>query len=240
MSKPLVVITGASSGFGKATAQTLSAKGFPLLLVARRLDRLEALNLPNAICAKVDVTDREALVKAITDAEATYGPVDCIVNNAGLMLLGQVHEQNPAEWRKMIDVNMVGLLNGIYAVLPGMQERKQGTIINISSLAGRKTFPNHAIYCGTKFAVHAMSENIREEVAPDNVRVIVIAPGAAETELLSHTTSDAIKDGYNQWKKQMGGVMSAQNVANSIVFAYEQPQSVCVREIVLAPTLQEP
>ena len=240
MTKPLVVITGASSGFGEATARTLSAKGFPLLLIARRLDRLEALNLPNTICAKVDVTDREALVKAITDAEATYGPVDCIVNNAGVMLLGQAHEQNPAEWQKMIDVNMVGLLNGIYAVLPSMRERKQGTIINISSVAGRKTFPNHAVYCGTKFAVHAMSENIREEVAADNVRVIIIAPGAAETELLSHTTSDTIKDGYNQWKEQMGGVMSAQNVANSIVFAYEQPQAVCIREIVLAPTLQQP
>lgn len=240
MTKPLVVITGASSGFGEATARTLSEKGFPLLLIARRLDRLEALNLPNAICAKVDVTDREALVKAITDAEATYGPVDCIVNNAGVMLLGQAHEQNPSEWQKMIDVNMVGLLNGIYAVLPSMRKRKQGTIINISSVAGRKTFPNHAIYCGTKFAVHAMSENIREEVAADNVRVIIIAPGAAETELLSHTTSDTIKDGYNQWKEQMGGVMSAQDVANSIVFAYEQPQAVCIREIVLAPTLQQP
>lgn len=240
MSKPLVVITGASSGFGKATACSLSEKGYPLLLIARRLERLEALNLPNTICAKVDVTDREALVKAITDAEDKFGPVDCIVNNAGVMLLGQAHEQNPSEWQKMIDVNMVGLLNGIYAVLPNMRERKQGTIINISSVAGRKTFPNHAVYCGTKFAVHAMSENIREEVASDNVRVVVIAPGAAETELLSHTTSDTIKEGYSQWKEQMGGVMSSQDVANSIVFAYEQPQDVCIREIVLAPTRQEP
>ena len=240
MSKPLVVITGASSGFGEATARTLSEKGFPLLLIARRLERLEALDLPNTICAKVDVTDSEALVKAITDAEAVYGPVDCIVNNAGVMLLGQAHEQDPAEWKKMIDVNMLGLLNGIYAVLPGMRERKQGTVINISSVAGRKTFPNHAVYCGTKFAVHAMSENIREEVAADNVRVIVIAPGAAETELLSHTTSDAIKDGYTEWKNQMGGVMHAQDVANAIVYAYEQPQEVCIREIVLAPTRQEP
>ncbi|OBQ57514.1 SDR family oxidoreductase [Halodesulfovibrio spirochaetisodalis] len=240
MSKPLVVITGASSGFGEVTARMLSEKGYPLLLVARRLDRMKALNLPNTICAQVDVTDREALVKAITDAEATYGPVDCIINNAGVMLLGLTHEQDPAEWKKMVDVNMLGVLNGIYAVLPSMRERKTGTIINISSVAGRKTFPNHAIYCGTKFAVHAMSENIREEVASDNVRVIVIAPGAAETELLSHTTSDVIKEGYTQWKKQIGGVMSAKDVANSIVFAYEQPQSVCIREIVLAPTSQEP
>lgn len=240
MSKPLVIITGASSGFGEATARMLSAKGYPLLLIARRLDRLKALKLPNVICAKVDVTDRAALLKAVADAEATFGAVDCIINNAGVMLLGQACDQNPVEWQNMIDVNVLGLLNGIHAVLSGMRERKQGTIINISSVAGRKTFPNHAVYCGTKFAVHAISENIREEVAGDNVRVTVIAPGAAETELLSHTTSKEIKDGYNQWKEQMGGVMSAEDVAKSIVFAYEQPQSVCIREIVLAPTLQAP
>ena len=240
MTKPLVVITGASSGFGKATAKTLSAKGHALLLIARRLERLEAMNLPDTMCAKVDVTDRTALVQAVAKAEERFGPVDCIVNNAGVMYLGQAHEQDPEEWKKMVEVNILGVLNGIHAVLPEMKKRKHGTIINIGSIAGRKSFSNHAAYCGTKFAVHALSETIREEVAPDNVRVIVIAPGAAETELLSHTTSDTIKEGYNQWKEQMGGIMNAQDVANSIVFAYEQPQEVCIREIVLAPTRQEP
>ncbi|MBW3139909.1 SDR family oxidoreductase [Ferrimonas balearica] len=240
MSKPLIVITGASSGIGEATARTLSAAGHPLLLIARRLERLQALALPNTLCRQVDITDGAAMAAAIAEAEAQYGPVDALINNAGVMLLGQAHEQNPAEWQQMFDVNVMGLLNGIHAVLAGMRQRKRGTIINVSSIAGRKTFPNHAAYCGTKFAVHAMSENIREEVAMDDVRVITIAPGAVETELLSHTTSDEIKAGYDDWKTDMGGVLAAQDVANAIQYAYAQPQNVCIREIVLATTRQQP
>ncbi|ADN77096.1 short-chain dehydrogenase/reductase SDR [Ferrimonas balearica DSM 9799] len=240
MSKPLIVITGASSGIGEATARTLSAAGHPLLLIARRLERLQALALPNTLCRQVDITDGAAMAAAIAEAEAQYGPVDALINNAGVMLLGQAHEQNPAEWQQMFDVNVMGLLNGIHAVLAGMRQRKRGTIINVSSIAGRKTFPNHAAYCGTKFAVHAMSENIREEVAMDDVRVITIAPGAVETELLSHTTSDDIKAGYDDWKTDMGGVLAAQDVANAIQYAYAQPQNVCIREIVLATTRQQP
>ena len=129
---------------------------------------------------------------------------------------------------------------GIHAVLPGMKERKAGTIINISSVAGRKTFPNHAAYCGSKFGVHAITENLREEVSNDNVRVIVIAPGAVETELLGHTTNEDIKAGYGDWKTQMGGVLLADDVANSIAYAYEAPARVCIREIVLAATRQAP
>lgn len=131
-----------------------------------------------------------------------------------------------------------GLLNGIHAVLAGMVARKHGTIINISSIAGRKTFPGHAAYCGTKFAVHAISENLREEVSGSDVRVITIAPGAVETELLSHTTDEGIKAGYEEWKDGMGGVLAATDIAQAISYAYNQPQNVCVREIVLAATRQ--
>lgn len=236
--KKLIAITGASSGIGSATAKMFSALGYPLLLLSRRVERLEALSLPNTICAQVDVTERNALKTAIKEAEQQYGPVDCLINNAGVMLLGLAHEQNPEEWQKMFTVNVEGVLNGIYAVLPDMISRQSGTVINISSIAGRKTFPAHAVYCGTKFAVHAVTENIREEVAPHNVRFITIAPGAVETELLSHTTSDLIKSNYENWKKEMGGVLSADDVARAIIFAYQQPQSVCVREIVLAATGQ--
>lgn len=240
MKKPLIVITGASSGIGAATAKLLSNQGHPLLLLARRIDKLEALALPDTLCRQVDVCDASAMQSAIADAEALYGPVDGLVNNAGVMLLGQVHDQDPAEWQRMFDVNIMGLLNGVHSVLAGMRQRKQGSIINISSIAGRKTFPNHAVYCGTKFAVHAMSENMREEVAMDDVRVITIAPGAAETELLSHTSSDEIKQGYDEWKTHMGGVLKAEDVANAILYAYQQPQNVCIREVVLAATRQEP
>jgi NADP-dependent 3-hydroxy acid dehydrogenase YdfG len=140
----------------------------------------------------------------------------------------------------MFDVNVMGLLNGMQTVLAPMIKANTGTIINISSIAGRKTFGNHAAYCGTKFAVHAISENIREEVADSNVRIITIAPGAVETELLSHTTSDEIKDGYESWKESMGGVISPDDIANTVTFAYNQPQNICIREIVVAATKQQP
>ncbi|KJG04025.1 oxidoreductase [Photobacterium angustum] len=240
MSKSLVVITGASSGIGEATARQLSAEGYPLLLLARRVERMEAMNLPNTLCRAVDVTDVQAIQAAVAEAEEKFGPVDCLINNAGMMLLGLADEQDPAEWQTMFNVNVMGMLNGIHVVLAGMKARKHGTVINISSIAGRKTFPNHAAYCGTKFAVHAITENIREEVADDNVRFITIAPGAVETELLSHTSSDAIKAGYEEWKEGMGGVIAPQDIANAISYAYNQPQNLCIREIVLAATRQQP
>ncbi|EGQ8165963.1 SDR family oxidoreductase [Vibrio parahaemolyticus] len=238
--KKLVVITGASSGIGEAIARRFSEEGHPLLLVARRVERLEALNLPNTLCEKVDVTDQASLITAIEKAEAQFGPADVLVNNAGVMLLGQIDTQDAAEWKRMFDVNVLGLLNGIHSVLAPMKARNSGTIINISSIAGKKTFPDHAAYCGTKFAVHAISENVREEVAASNVRVTTIAPGAVETELLSHTTSQDIKDGYDAWKVDMGGVLAADDVARAVMFAYQQPQNVCIREIALAPTKQQP
>lgn len=238
--KKLVVITGASSGIGEAIARRLSAEGHPLLLLARRVERLEALNLPNTLCARVDVTEQASFEAAIANAEAEFGPADALINNAGVMLLGQIDTQDASEWKRMFDVNVLGLLNGMQAVLAPMKARNTGTIINISSIAGKKTFPDHAAYCGTKFAVHAISENVREEVAASNVRVTTIAPGAVETELVSHITSDAIKTGYDAWKQEMGGVLDADDVARSVVFAYQQPQNVCIREIALAPTKQQP
>ncbi|EGR0767724.1 TPA: SDR family oxidoreductase [Vibrio parahaemolyticus] len=238
--KKLVVITGASSGIGEAIARRFSEEGHPLLLVARRVERLEALNLPNTLCEKVDVTDQASLITAIEKAEAQFGPADALVNNAGVMLLGQIDTQDAAEWKRMFDVNVLGLLNGMHSVLAPMKARNSGTVINISSIAGKKTFPDHAAYCGTKFAVHAISENVREEVAASNVRVTTIAPGAVETELLSHTTSQDIKDGYDAWKVDMGGVLAADDVARAVMFAYQQPQNVCIREIALAPTKQQP
>lgn len=238
--KKLVVITGASSGIGEAIARRLSSSGHPLLLLARRVERIQALNLPNTLCKQVDVTDKASFTAAIAKAEATYGAADCIVNNAGVMLLSELDIQNPEEWKTMFDVNVIGLMNGMQAVLAPMKARKTGTIINISSVAGRKTFPNHAAYCGSKFAVHAITENVREEVASSNVRVCTIAPGAVETELLSHTTSKDIVNGYQAWKEEMGGVLMPDDIAQAVEYVYAQPQQVCIREVVLAPTMQQP
>ncbi len=240
MTKPLIVVTGASSGIGESIARHFSEQGHALLLLARRIDKLESLALPNAICRKVDVTDRTALLQVLTEAEKQYGPVDCLVNNAGVMLLGVADQQDPVEWERMVNVNIMGMLNGIHAVLSKMKARKQGTIINISSIAGIKGFPNHMAYCGTKFAVHGLTETLREEVAMDDVRVITVAPGAVETELLNHTTSDDIKAGYNDWKDSMGGVIRPEDIAGCVLFAYNQPKNVCVREIVVAATRQQP
>jgi NADP-dependent 3-hydroxy acid dehydrogenase YdfG len=240
MNLPLVVITGASSGIGASMAQRFSDAGYPLLLLARRLDRLEALQLPNTLCRAVDVTDAQALQAAIAEAEAQYGPVDCLINNAGVMLLGQIDSQDPIEWQRMLDVNVMALLNGMQTVLSPMKQRQHGTIINVSSVAGKKSFPNHAAYCGTKFAVSAISETVREEVAEHNVRVMNLCPGAVETELLGHTTDQTIIDGYEAWKSEMGGVLVADDIARTALFMYQQPQQVHIREVIITPTRQGP
>lgn len=238
MQKSLIVITGASSGIGEAAARLFSSQGHSLLLLARRIEPMEALGLPNTMCVAVDVTNREQIANAIGLAEAKFGPVDAMVNNAGVMLLGDFASQDPAEWEKMFDVNVKGVLNGIHAVAAGMIERKAGTIINISSIAGIKSFPKHVAYVGTKFAVSGLTENLREEFAPHGVRVITIEPGAVETPLISHTTDETIKSDYADWKTGMGGVLKPEDIANAILYAYQQPKNVCIREIVIAATGQ--
>lgn len=186
------------------------------------------------------MTDAAAITAAVAKAEEKFGPVSCMVNNAGVMLLQTVAKQDPEEWAKMVNVNVFGVLNGVRAVLKGMQERKDGVVINISSIAGQKLFPNHAVYCATKFAVHALTEGVRQECAPFSVRVCVISPGAVETELLGHTTDDGVKDGYGKWKESMvEGVLLPQDVSAAVLFAYNQPKRCCVREITLAPTNQD-
>lgn len=154
------------------------------------------------------------------------------------MLLGYPAEQDFDEWSRMIDVNVKGVLTGTKAVLSDMIARNEGTIINISSIAGRKTFDNHSIYCGTKYAVHAMTESMRREVSGSNVRMIVIAPGVVETPLLSHTSNQEIKDNYNLWKQEIDGGLEPSQIADCAWFAYQMPQEVCVREIVIAKTKQ--
>jgi NADP-dependent 3-hydroxy acid dehydrogenase YdfG len=235
----LVIITGASSGIGAATAREFAAMGHPLLLLARRRDRMEALALPNAVCAEVDVTDRRAVAGAISHAVEAFGPPDLLVNNAGIMPLGSIRDQDPAEWQQLFDVNCVSLLEVTQEVLPHMLDAGRGTIVNVGSVAGRNVYPNHMAYCGTKFAVHAISEQMRKELASTNIRVAVIAPGMVETELLDGTTSDTIKSDYISYKEEIGGAIGAEHVAKSIAVTYQMPQEVCIREIVLAPTRQD-
>lgn len=237
--KPLVAITGASSGIGAACAKTFDAAGYPTLLIARRGDRLADLKLSNAVLATVDVTDTDALRSAVRSAEEQHGPVDLLINNAGLMPLGKIVDQDPAEWQAMLDVNVMALLEATQIVLPGMITRRHGTIMNIGSVAGRNLYGNHTVYCGTKFAVHAISEGLRKEVAEANVRVSVIAPGLVETELLLQTKDEQIVADYQAYKDSVGGAISATVVADLVLHVYELPQNVCIREVVLAPTAQD-
>ncbi len=238
--KKLVVITGASSGFGKALALEFNKAGYPLLLLARRVEKMEEMKLENALCVQCDVTQRSAFEDAVRKAEAIYGKTDLLINNAGLMCLGSIETQNPEEWQAMLDVNLTAMMHGMQIVSNDMKERQCGTIINMASIAGVKPFAAHAAYCATKYGVVGLSEVARGELAPYNVRVIRICPGAVDTELLSHTTSDAIKEGYGQWKEACGvGAITAEHVAQTVKFVYELPQGVTLREIQLADTKQD-
>src|ERR1700728_4168335 len=239
MSNPLVVITGASSGIGAATARAFAAAGHPLLLLSRRREPMEALGLPDTICAAVDVRDREAVSRAIADAEAAYGPVDCLFNNAGIARLGDITRQDPDEWDETIDINVNGVMNGIHAVMAAMVARRRGTIVNMSSIAGRKVYPDHTIYCGTKYFVHGMSESLRGHLAPHNVRVIVISPGVIETAVLDAVTDQTTLANYRANKARIGGGIEASYVADTVLFAYRMPQNVLIQEICITPTRQE-
>ncbi|WP_125567933.1 SDR family oxidoreductase [Companilactobacillus insicii] len=239
--KKLIVITGASSGFGAAMARLFNANEYPLLLLGRRIEKIEALDLKGEVMIRhADVTNQEELAKAIREAEAKYGATDLLVNNAGVMLLGNVWKQSSKEWQTMLDTNVMGVLNGMQIVLPEMKKNHHGTIINISSIAGFKAFQNHAAYVASKFGVHGLNETVRQEVSGDNVRVMLVAPGAAETELLTHVTDDHALTEYEEWKQSMGGItLDPKHVAETVKFMYEMPQEVNIREVDIAATLQD-
>jgi NADP-dependent 3-hydroxy acid dehydrogenase YdfG len=207
--------------------------------MARRLDRLEALGLPNAVLRQVDVRDRAAIAAAVADAEAQYGPVDMMFANAGIARLADIGSQPPEEWDEMIDINTKGMLNTVHAVMNGMIARKHGTLVMMSSIAGRKVYPDHTVYCGTKFFVHAISESLREYLAPHDVRVIVISPGIIDTEVLDGVRDAKTLANYKTNKEAIGGGISADIVADLILNAYQYPQRAIVQEIVITPTRQK-
>lgn len=234
----MIVITGASSGIGKSLAVHFSHAGYPLLLIARRTSPMKELKMPNALCIEADVTDRVSFSKAIEQGEKKFGQIECLINNAGILLAGPTQQQDPSDWEKMLQVNVLGVLNGIHLVLDKMIERQTGTIINISSLAGRKTFPGVGVYCATKHAVHALTESIREEVADHNIRLINIAPGNVKTAIWDHAVPDEEKENHPAFNRKEYENLSADDIARVTLFSYEQPQNVCIREIVIAPTRQ--
>ena len=238
MIKPLVEITVASSGIGAATAKTFSEAGHPLLLVSRRLERMENLKLPNSLARSVDVLDVKSFAEAVSEAETLYGPVDLLVNNAGYMNLEHTAQQSPQEWQKQFEVNCIGLLNCTSVIFPEMIKRKSGTIVNIGSTAGRNIYENHTAYNGTKYAVKAMSESLRREASPHNVRVIMVSPGLVDSELTNGTSNTQILEAREIYRESIGGALQGDDIARGILFAYQQPQNLCVWELVMAPTKQ--
>ncbi|ABS68564.1 short-chain dehydrogenase/reductase SDR [Xanthobacter versatilis] len=237
----VVVITGASSGLGAATARHLAAAGAKLVLGARRLDRLQALatelDLGAAAAVETDVTD-PAQVKHLVDAAvAAHGRIDVLLNNAGLMPQSLLERGRVDEWDRMIDVNIKGVLYGIAAALPHMKAQKGGHIINVSSVAGHKVRPGSSVYAATKAAVRLLSEGLRQEVKPFNIRTTIISPGAVESELPQSVTepdtAKAIADFYAAY------AIPADSFARVVAFAISQPEEVDINEILFRPTAQE-
>ena len=236
----VVIITGASSGLGEATAHRLAQAGAKLVLGARREERLEALRDAiveqggEAIYRVTDVTDRSQVDALAEAARSAYGRIDVLVNNAGLMPLSPLDQLKVDEWEQMVDVNIKGVLYGIAAVLPTMREQHAGHIINLSSVAGHVVFPAAAVYCATKYAVKALSEGIRQE-GGEEIRSTNISPGAVATEL---TTTISDPDTAQNVDELYEMAIDADAIARAIVYAIEQPADVDVNELIIRPTKQ--
>ena len=239
----VIVITGASSGMGEAAARHLAAKGARVVLGARRADRIEALAAEitiaggQATAVATDVTKREDVQALVDTAIATYGRVDVLINNAGLMPLSPMDRLKVEEWDRMIDVNIKGVLYGIAAALPHMKGQRSGHIINLSSVAGHKIFGGSAVYSATKSAVRVISEGLRAEVASHNIRVTIISPGAVKTELLDHISEADVQKANQDYVGQVG--VPAETFARLVAFAIGEPEDVSVNEILFRPTAQE-
>jgi NADP-dependent 3-hydroxy acid dehydrogenase YdfG len=239
----VVVITGASSGLGEATARLLSAQGASVVLGARRIDRLRVLadelsgRGGKALAVPTDVIQCDEVKRLVDAAVQTYGRIDVMINNAGLMPQALLERLKIDEWNRMIDVNIKGVLYGIAAALPHMKQQKVGHFINVSSVAGHRVGPGFAVYAATKYAVRALSEGLRQEVKPYNIRTTVISPGAVATELPNTVTDPQAAERIRKFYAEVA--IPAESFARAVAFAMSQPEEVDVNEILFRPTRQE-
>ncbi|MFM9279019.1 SDR family oxidoreductase [Paenibacillus jiagnxiensis] len=237
----VVVITGASSGIGEATALLLAEKGAKIVLGARRVERLETLAARidavggEAVYARTDVKQREDLTHLVKLACERYGKVDVLLNNAGIGPISPLDELRVEDWEDMIDVNIKGVLYGIAAGLSVFRKQGFGHFINIASTAGLKTTPNMAVYSGTKFAVRAISEGLRQE-AGDKLRVTIISPGFVKTDFVEAIPNQEIRGELERFRDKEA--ISPEAIARAIVFAIEQPADVDINELIVRPTAQ--
>ena len=234
----VVLITGASSGIGEATARHLAAHGMRVVLGARRTDRLEVLAAEiiaaggAASVFALDVTSQDSMQRFVDFAVARHGRVDVLINNAGVMPLSKLEARKVAEWNQMIDVNIRGVLHGIAAALPLMQQQRSGQIINMASIGAYTVSPTAAVYCATKFAVAAISEGLRQEVGGD-IRVTMVSPGVVESELAESISDPAGREEMRAFRQIS---IKPEAIARAIRFAIDQPADVDVSEIIVRPT----
>jgi NADP-dependent 3-hydroxy acid dehydrogenase YdfG len=248
MTRPLsgrvALVTGASSGIGEATARALAAAGADVAITARRADRLAALvsdlqkSGVRAHAIEADLLKEDDNKRIVIETEAKFGRLDILVNNAGVMLLSPVADADPADWRRMLELNVLAMMISSQAALPGMRKRGGGDIINIASTAGRVASPAGAGYSASKFAVVALSESLRKEVHKDKIRVCVIEPGLVATELREHIPDPSTKTALNQWAESLRQ-LQPEDIANAVVYVASQPAHVNVNEILLRPLDQE-
>ena len=237
----MAVVTGASSGIGEATVRSLAAEGAAVVAGARRKERLHGLveevtrDGGKAIAVECDLTDEQQAHALVDRAIGEFGRIDILVNNAGVMLLSKVEKGLSDEWRQMFDVNVLGLLYATDAAVEAMKRQGSGHIVNVSSVAGRKTRPTGGVYSGTKFAVNAISEAMRQELLEDGIRITIVEPGAVATELTDHITDEEVRKGLKQRNIEP---LRSEDVANAIAYAVSQPQRVSVNEILIRPTQQ--
>jgi NADP-dependent 3-hydroxy acid dehydrogenase YdfG len=233
----VAVITGASSGIGAATARALAADGHRVALLARRADRVQALadELGSAaIAIEGDVTDRDSMVAAAERVQGELGGCDILVNNAGVMLLAPFSSDQTAETRQMVETNLLGAMTATEVFLDQLRDGG-GDLVNVSSVAGRKSRPGNSVYAATKFGLNGWSESLRQELQPD-IRVIVVEPGAVATELTDHITDAGAKQAAEQMYKELA--ITADDIAEVIAFAVGRPQRVSLNEILVRPTAQ--
>jgi len=239
----VVVITGASSGLGEAAARHLSAHGASLVLGARRADRLQSLARElterggRALAIETDVTHCDQVKRLVDMAVQTFQRIDVMINNAGLMPQSLLERLKIDEWDRMIDVNIKGVLYGVAAALPHMQSQKSGHFINVSSVAGHKVRPGGTVYSATKHAVRVISEGLRQEVKPYNIRTTVISPGAVDTELPNTITDPVVAENMRKFYDDIA--ISPDSFAQAVAFAMSQPPDVDINEILYRPTRQE-
>jgi NADP-dependent 3-hydroxy acid dehydrogenase YdfG len=240
----VVAITGASSGIGEATALAMARAGATVSLAARRADRIEALakriegDGGRALAVPTDVSDEQEAAAFIERTHKELGGLDVLVNNAGVMLLGLVIMGEPDDWRRMIDANLYGVLWCTRAALPIFLEPNSGHFVNVSSVAGRTAQAGAAVYNMTKWGVNGFSEALRQEAAGAKVKVTLIEPGMVATELQAHNKNPLVKDALDKAREQMGEPLTAEDIAEAIVFAVSRPERVAVNEVLVRPAGQ--